>query len=106
MDPVAAEQPAQQQEHIVVLEEQVVLLGDHDEGVEDYDDFPHNYDNPLDVQPISPPIALEMEGDNVDLANNRPDHPNKSKIMHEFEQYIEDSRKRPSRAQHWQIGVN
>jgi hypothetical protein len=48
-----------------------VLLEEHDEGVDDYNDFPHNYDdNPLNVPPILPPIALEMEGNNADLATN------------------------------------
>ena len=96
MDPLEAEQQPQQQEHVVLLEEEVVVMEVQDQVMDDAD-FPHNDDdNPLHVQPIPPPVAPEMEGVHPDFAYDGPDHPDKSRIMDEFEQYVQDSQKNRS----------
>lgn len=96
MDPLEPEPDQQQQEHVVLVEKELVLLEEQDQGV-DNTDFPHNDDdNTLNVPPIPPPNAPEMEGVHPDFANDGPDHPDKSKIMDSFEQYLRNSRKNRS----------
>ena len=91
MDPLQPEQDPQQQEHVVLLEEEVVVMDEQDQVMDDAD-FPHNDDdNPLHVQPIHPPVAPEMEGVHPDFANIAADHADKSKIMDDFEQYVQAS---------------
>jgi hypothetical protein len=89
MGTAAAEQP-QQEEHFVLLEEE-------QDGFMDDTFFPADEDdNLLGQPPIQPVNAPEIEDTNPQTVNDKPDHPDKSKILDEFQEFVNNSLKNRS----------
>jgi hypothetical protein len=95
IDAIDCQQPQQQQHHDHVLDDAVdEEQEEQDLGGENPGFAAHNDDIRLFVPPIPPEMAPVNDPPHDDHVNNGPQHPDKSKIMDEFQQYVQDSLKK------------